>query len=502
MNVAITIGLVAFSATTLGIGLYASRLVRHKSENYIVAGRHLVLFLASGALMAQAIDGNATLGNTTLTHQFGFWYGASLPIGLGLCLLVVGLFFAAPMHRLRLLTLPDFYFRAFGKPTEKVASVIMIVSFSILLAGNLAACGFIAQAFMGLSYGWGVGLAALVIFAYTVTGGLISSAYTDIFLVIVAAAGAAAGLVFVALKFGTSIPDGMGPFDGAQMFDFSQGAAINWATLLVLGLGDVVAIDFMERVFAARSPETARKACFIGAAGTILIGIPYSLMALYAFGKINVAAGNPALFVLIQEHLPLFVGILILGSVAAASFSTANGAILAMSTVLAHNILGIGRHPEKEDEDRALLRMSRLIAIPVTLFGIFFAIRMPEPGILLTLAFDLVFAGALVPLVMGLFWKRDTAAALASLILATALRLVFFVLTPTCYGVPNQLLYFENTTIFAQTHGPEGVAILDGWISLVPPLFSLLLYVIMAGPSQRGEGPGFFIKQEASQGDR
>lgn len=494
MNGMITLGIAAFSAATLGIGLYASRFVRHKSENYIVAGRHLALFLASGALMAQAIDGNATLGNTDLTYQFGFWSGASLPIGLGLCLIVTGLFFAGPMHDMKLLTLPDFYHRVYGSFVEKAASFIMVISFSILLAGNLAACGFIAQSFMGVTYAVGVIGAAAIVFTYTVAGGLISSAYTDIFQAIIALIGAVAGVIYVALTFGAEIKPGMGPFDMQQLTDFSAGAGINWATLLVLGLGDVVAIDFMERVFAAESARTAKRACYVGAIGTIAIGIPYSLMPLFAMGKINAdPALQPVIFTLIGQHLPVLIGILIIGSIAAASFSTANGAILATSTVLAHNVFGIGRHVEQEKEDRKLLRFSRLIAIPVTLFGVAFAIHTPQPGVLLVLAFDLVFAGALVPLVLGLFWKKSTtAAAVASLFIATPLRLVLFVLTPTCYGNPNKVFYWANDTMLARTY-ENGTAVYDGIVTMIPPLVSLVVFAAVAllFPKKDDESPGY-----------
>ncbi len=36
--------------------------------------------------MGAAVDTNATLGNTDLAFEFGFWAGACLPLGLALCL--------------------------------------------------------------------------------------------------------------------------------------------------------------------------------------------------------------------------------------------------------------------------------------------------------------------------------------------------------------------------------------------------------------------------------
>ena len=79
---------------TLLIGLAVARRVGGDSTNFLVGGRNLALPLVGAALMGQAVDTNATLGNTDLSSAFGFWAGAALPLGLGLCLLLTGLFFA------------------------------------------------------------------------------------------------------------------------------------------------------------------------------------------------------------------------------------------------------------------------------------------------------------------------------------------------------------------------------------------------------------------------
>ena len=48
--------------------------------------------------------------------------------------------------------------------------------------------------------------------------------------------------------------------------DLKSGALINWASIVALGLGDIVALDFMERVFSARGGRTAQKSCYLGRA--------------------------------------------------------------------------------------------------------------------------------------------------------------------------------------------------------------------------------------------
>jgi len=474
-------GILAFLFLMLGIGVYTSKKIKGDSVNYIVAGRGLLLPIATASLMAQSVDSNATLGNTDLAAEFGFWAGASLPIGLALCLFLTGLFFAKPMNRMDLVTLPDFYRRKYGRVTEVVASLIMVLSFSFLLAGNLVAGGFLFETFLGTSYGAGVMLIALIVLIYTVAGGLFADAYTSGIQVTVAFIGSMALIIYISTTFGLAIPDGMGPFAFAQLTDPAAGALVNWATLLALGLGDIVAIDFMERIFAADSPQTAQRACFMGSIGTIVIGVPFSMVALSAnriLEEAGVKVEGPVLYALLQNVVPPVITLLVISAVIAASLSTADGAILGTSSVLAQNVFGVratGNVPAassyRSRVDKLLL-MTRLMAVPITLLGIFFAIRVPQTGILLLLAFDVGFAGLLVPLVGGLWWPKATkTAAIACILVGSLTRLVLFVLMPVTFGNENTLLHIPN---------PIFIKEFDGIPTLLSPLIGLAVFITVS----------------------
>jgi len=484
-------GLGAILLTIMGVGLYVSKKIRGDSVNYIVAGRGLVLPLAAATLMAQSLDANATLGNTDLTASFGFWAGAALPIGLALCLFITGLFFAKPMNRMKLMTLPDFYRRKYGRTTEIIASLIMVLSFSLLLGGNLVAGGFLFQTFMGTTFVEGVFIISTVVFVYTIAGGLFAVAYTDVIQAVLALVGSIALVVYVAINFGITIPKGMGPTALVQInpLDNSAGSWINLASIFALALGDVVAIDFMERVFAADDPETAQKACFVGGAGTLLIGIPFSLVALSSksiLASLGVEAGNQAvLYVLLQEAVPPWLAVIVLGGIMAASLSTGDGAILGTSAALARNVIGI-RDPESPGEgvkadgsgflsqgSDKLLAATRVMAVPITILGTFFAIQVSATGMLLLLAFDVAFAGLLVPLVFGIY-KPDFAtapAALAGMLSGSVTRFVFFMLLPTTYAIQNNLLYVENDLV-----PPTW----DGLVTFIAPAVCLVVFVSVA----------------------
>jgi SSS family solute:Na+ symporter len=463
----VTIGVVLVVA----IGLFVARKVDGDSTNFLVAGRSLALPLSAAGLMGQAVDSNATLGNTDLSASFGFWAGASLPLGLGLCLLITGIFFAKRMNSMGLLTLPDFYRIKYGRGVEVAASVLMIFSFCILLAGNLVAGGFLFERFLGTSYDVGVLLIVLIVLTYTLTGGMFSDAYTAFVQMVITVVGTAALFTWVAVRYGIVTPEGMGPFDLGQLTNASEGATVNWATLVALGIGDVIAIDFMQRIFSARSPQIARRACFVGAAGTALVGIPYALVALSTGGIFgDTPVEGPVLLALLEDYAPAGLAILVLSAIIAASCSTANGAILGTAAVAVRNVAGMPQRVVVDGARDPLLRTVRLAMLPVVAVAVFFALRVPQTGILLTLAFDLMLAGLVVPFVFGHYARRITTAAAVSAIAAgVTVRLALFALTPTFYGAENTLLHIPNSVV-----GPG----FDGWPTFIAPCVSLVAFLV------------------------
>ena len=102
---------------------------------------------------------------------------------------------------------------------------------------------------------------------------------------------------------------------------------------------------------------------------------------------------------------------------------------------------------------------STLAVIPVMVAALVLGYFIPQPGVYLILAFDLVFAGAFAPLTLGLFWKKaNMPAAITSLIFGSAIRLVLFFVMP-----------------------PE----LAGLDTMIPPVISFALFIIVALATQK-----------------
>ncbi len=445
-----SIAIIGFLVLSIVVGTLTSRLVKKSSKRYMVAGKSLPLFFVGTMLAAQSIDGNSSLGNASLVYSFGFWAGAAIPIGLSICLFLTAAFYGKKLNKMSMLTLPDFYYRRFGKGPEAISSVLLMISFTILVAGNFAATGFILQAVLGIDFFWAVLIGAAVVLVYTFAGGLFSSAYTDIFQIYLAIIAFWAAFLFfyggyAGVDFATIIgaaPPGY--VDMSGLTDPAAGAYVNWAAIAALGLGDIVALDFMERVFAARDPKTAQRGAAMGGGLTLLTVIPTSMLGIVAlFFLPNIADPFLSYPELALNHMPFAIGAALLMGVLGASMSTANGGLLAISSVISRNLIqrdilrGLQKKPGMED--KKLLMTTRIFTIPMMVAAFILAYMLPQPGIYLIVAFDIVFAGALAPLTLGLYWKKaNMPAAVASLIAGTILRLVLF------YTIPADLVGLDT----------------------------------------------------------
>jgi Na+/proline symporter len=239
---------------------------------------------------------------------------------------------------------------------------------------------------------------------------------------------------------------------------------VNWGGILALALGDIVALDFMERVFSAKDPKTAQRGALMGAGLTLSTVIPTSMLGIVAlFFLPNLADPFTAFPELAIDHMPFAIGVAMLMGVLGASMSTANGGLLAISSVMSRNIVqrDILKRVLKRPglDDRKLLLTTRIFTIPMMVAAFVLAYLIPQPGVYLILAFDIVFAGAWAPLTLGLFWKKaNTPAALASLIFGSALRLVMFFITPVEYA---------------------------GIDTMIPPVVSFALFIAVAIVTQK-----------------
>ena len=99
------------------IGLYAASKVK-SSADYVVAGRHLPLPFIIATVFATWFGSETVLGIPARFLNEGLHGVVADPFGSSMCLILVGLFFARPLYRMKLLTIGDYYRQRYNRPVE------------------------------------------------------------------------------------------------------------------------------------------------------------------------------------------------------------------------------------------------------------------------------------------------------------------------------------------------------------------------------------------------
>ena len=396
--------------------------------DYLVAGRRLGVGLATAGLLATWFGAGTLLASAEEVRDTGLRAAALEPVGPGICLLLVGLFYAARLRRSGLLTLSDFFARRFDRKSEIASAVLMVASFFGWIAAQFTVLAALLETLFGIPPGVGLLVAFGVTVGYTLIGGMWSVTLTDAAQAVVVAVGL--GALFLSAMAELGAPGGggflAGVFSGLErlvgdtpphLLEIvpSGGEAFAvWAGLLVAGaLGNIPGQDVLQRVFAAKSEAVARRACLLSGSLYLVLGLlPVGLglaVRLLAPGESGEILD---LLARILFSPPAALALLLV--VVSALLSTADSALLSAGSVLSQNLL---RHAFP---GASRLLLSRLAVLIVGAGSLYLAHRGLSAYALLEDAYELTLVGLFIPLTIGLYSKRGGPGAAIAAIAAGA----------------------------------------------------------------------------------
>jgi Na+/proline symporter len=163
----------------LAIGVWASRRIASETD-YLLAGRSLGPLLLVASLFATWFGAETIVGSAGTTYDEGVSYASAEPYGYGLCLILLGLVFAVPLWRMKLTTLADFFRIRFSGRVERTAALVLIPPSLLWAAAQVRAFGFVLSTSSAVEIDVAIGIAAGFIIVYTMFGGLLADAITDV----------------------------------------------------------------------------------------------------------------------------------------------------------------------------------------------------------------------------------------------------------------------------------------------------------------------------------
>ncbi|MBY4594755.1 sodium:solute symporter family protein [bacterium BD-1] len=440
----------AYLLVTIAIGLVAAKRVKNTAD-FAVAGRKLPLFMIVTTTFATWFGSETVLGIPAKFVENGLGGVVEDPFGAGFCLILVGMFFAARLYKMNLLTISDYYRERYGRTIEVICSLFIMVSYLGWVSAQVTALGLVFNVLSGgaISVPLGMVLGVASILAYTLFGGMWSVAVTDFIQMIILVV----GLLILAVYAGNQAGGADKVMELAisqDMFKFFPEPT--WheiiffiAAAITMMLGSIPQQDVFQRVMSANSEKAATRGPIIG--GVLYIIFAFIPMFLVTSALIIMPEKATQLLQedpqkvlprLVIEQMPFAMQVIFFGALLSAIKSTASATMLAPSVTFVENIW---RQFRPRVSDRQELMTMRITVLVFSVFVLAYSIRMEGTSIyeMVSGAYQVTLVGAFVPLVFGLYWKRATTQGAIFSIVLGCLAWLLLLATPAGEEFPAQL---------------------------------------------------------------
>ncbi|KAA0930339.1 sodium:solute symporter [Streptomyces apricus] len=434
--------IVVYLAGMLAMGWWGMRRARSKSE-FLVAGRRLGPAMYSGTMAAIVLGGASTIGGVGLGYQYGL-SGAWMVFTIGLGLLALSVFFSARIARLKVYTVSEMLDLRYGGRAGMISGVVMWAYTLMLAVTSTIAYATIFDVLFDMNRTVAIVLGGSIVVAYSTLGGMWSITLTDMVQFVVKTI----GVLLLLLPIAVVKAGGFGEMKAQLPTEYFDPLGIGGETIftyvLIYTFGMLIGQDIWQRVFTAGSDRTAKWGgtvagtyCLVYALAGAVIGTAAKVL----YPKLGSA--DDAFATIVKDELPVGVRGLVLAAALAAVMSTSSGALIACATVANNDIWSRLRGAVRTGSDTAdhdEVRGNRLFILVMGVAVICTAIALNDVVEALTVAYNLLVGGLLVPILGGLLWRRGTAQGALAAVAVGGIAVVGLMAT---YGIlANEPVYY------------------------------------------------------------
>ena len=461
--------IVVYLAGMLAMGWWGMRRAKSKSD-FLVAGRRLGPVMYSGTMAAIVLGGASTIGGVGLGYQYGL-SGAWMVFTIGLGLLALSVFFSARIARLKVYTVSEMLDLRYGGRAGVISGVVMWAYTLMLAVTSTIAYATIFDVLFDMNRTVAIVLGGSIVVAYSTLGGMWSITLTDMVQFVVKTI----GVLLLLLPIAVVKAGGFGEMKAKLPTEYFDPLGIGGETIftyvLIYTFGMLIGQDIWQRVFTAGSDRTAKWGgtvagtyCLVYALAGAVIGT--AAKVLYP----NLGSADDAFATIVKDELPVGVRGLVLAAALAAVMSTSSGALIACATVANNDIWSKLRGAVRRDgveEQHDEVRGNRAFILVMGVAVIVTAIALNNVVEALTVAYNLLVGGLLVPILGGLLWKRGTAQGALASVAVGGLAVVGLMATygilanePVYYGLLLSLAAYVTVSLATPA---TDAAVLDAW---------------------------------------
>lgn len=406
---------IIYLLVVLAIGVWGYYRTEDVSD-FWVYGKELGPWLATWSYVANFVSAVSVIGFIGAVYGSGYSIMTGIIFGL---MLGVGVFYFV-VHKVRELnhvTFPDIIAELTGyEAARPITGTVLLANAWVYLIMQLVGAGLLVTTITGVPYEYMIWVIGGVFIIYTVLGGLVSVAWTDLLQGTLMVATVAVALAYMTFDLGglTQINQNFAQVDPGFVAPLGDGAytLLGVVASIVAFFGTIFTSQAtIVRVNATDSIRTAK--IHLAAAGVIL-AVFYSMLitlggattvALHDAG-LTVDNVDRAFPVLITEYLPTTIGTVIILAILSGILSTTDTRLHACGVTTARDIYDY--FADGETSDRKLMRVSRASTIFFGIAGT--AVAVNPPGTIISLynwRAILLTSALLIPVYVTLY-SRDT----------------------------------------------------------------------------------------------
>lgn len=436
MHFAFMCGIIFF---VLAAGIYAARDMK-SSEGYSVGGRKSSAWMVAGSIAGTIVGGGATIGTAQMASVVGlpaWWF----TLGSGIAFIIMGIFYAKPLRKTSLTTIPQYLGENYGETAEMLSSCVS--SLGILLSAVASCLPGIAilSTMLNISPAMAAIVLAVLVALYVFFGGMKSAGVGGILkMAVIWVTLCIAGVIaFQHLPSEPNFSKIFPVLPWQSLFGESFSAAMTNLFSMIVGI--LCTQTYIQSIFSASSPKVASLGAFISAAIVIPVGLPS--VAVGMFMHVSEPTLTPLLVLpkFFIEYLPDWLGGIALGGIMLSLISSIGGLSLGIGTMITQDILA-KKFPIPE---KNLLNLSRIVVVCVMIVSCVVAIFNLKSQVLVWnfLSMALRGAGIFFPLSLAVFlpnhFKKNWV--VRSIILSTvisilaALKIIILPMSPLFAGL-------------------------------------------------------------------
>ncbi|MEU2780617.1 sodium:solute symporter [Streptomyces sp. NPDC007110] len=460
--------IVVYLAGMLAMGWWGMRRARSKSE-FLVAGRRLGPAMYSGTMAAIVLGGASTIGGVGLGYQYGL-SGAWMVFTIGLGLLALSVFFSARIARLKVYTVSEMLDLRYGGRAGVISGVVMWAYALMLAVTSTIAYATIFDVLFDMNRTLAIVLGGSIVVAYSTLGGMWSITLTDMVQFVVKTIGVLLLLLPIAVVKAGGFGEMRAKLPTGYFDSLGIGGETIFTYVLIYTFGMLIGQDIWQRVFTARSDTTAKWGGTV--AGTYCLAYALAGAVIGTAAKVlypDLSSADDAFATIVKDELPMGVRGLVLAAALAAVMSTSSGALIACATVANNDIWarlrGVVRPGDGEAHDEVRGNRAFILLMGIAVIGT--AIALNNVVEALTVAYNLLVGGLLVPILGGLLWRRGTAQGALASVVVGGVAVITLMAThgilanePVYYGLLSSLAAYVAVSLLTK---PTDAAVLAVW---------------------------------------